>query len=241
MTRTLTVVWPDPRPFVARDGAPIRLLAVSDAPDPALDYVANRDAIGRIDAVVGCGDLEPGYLGFLGDAFRVPVAYVRGNHDRGGQWAEAAGAAPQHLRSGHLVDLDGITVAPFEWPGLDPGTARRDETRAWLDVIWLSRALVARRLRGRSAPVLVVSHAPPRGVGDCDSDPYHVGFAGYRWLLDRIRPPLWLHGHTTPASVLDWRDRLGPSVVVNVTGSVVVELDPPGSTPSRAGAEADDV
>ena len=59
------------------------------------------------------------------------------------------------------------------------------------------------------------------------SDPYHVGFAAYRWLLERLRPPLWLHGHTTPATVTDWRDRLGDSMVINVTGSVVVELVPP--------------
>jgi uncharacterized protein len=227
MTRTLTVVWPDPRPFEERNGAPIRFLAVSDMADPALDYATNRDAIGHIDAIVGCGDLEPGYLGFLGDAFGAPVAYVRGNHDRGGQWSESAAAAPEHLASGHLVQLDGITVAPFEWPGLRPGRVQRDERRAWLDVLWASRALVARRLRGRASPVLVLSHAPPRGVGDCDSDPYHVGYAAYRWLLERLRPPLWLHGHTTPASVADWRDKLGTSVVANVTGSVIVELTPP--------------
>jgi hypothetical protein len=229
MTRTLSVEWPDPRPFADRGGAPIRLLAVSDLPDPALEYAANRAGIEPIDAIVGCGDLEPGYLGFLGDAFGVHVAYVRGNHDRGGQWAESAADAPQHLASGHLVKIDGITVAPLEWPGLQPGTAQRDETRAWLDVVRISTGLVGRRLSGRSSPVLVVSHAPPRGVGDCDTDPYHVGFAGYRWFLERVRPPLWLHGHTTPASVADWRDRLGTSVVVNVTGSVVVELVPPGS------------
>jgi hypothetical protein len=227
MTKTLSVVWPDPRPFANRDGAPIRLLAASDIPDPALEYEMNRVAIGPIDAVVGCGDLEPDYLGFLGDAFGAPVAFVRGNHDRGGQWAQSAAEAPQHLASGHLVQIDGITVAPFEWPGLTPGTARRDETKAWLDVVRISSGLVGRRVSGRSAPVLVVSHAPPRGVGDCESDPYHVGFAGYRWLLERLRPPLWLHGHTTPASVADWRDRLGPTLVANVTGSVIVELVPP--------------
>src|SRR6476646_6056504 len=169
MTRTLSVPWPDPRPFAERDGAPLRLLAVSDIPDPALEYEMNRVGIGRIDAVVGCGDLEPGYLGFLGDAFGVPVAFVRGNHDRGGQWAESAADAPQHLASGHLVQIDGITVVPLEWPGLKPGTAQRDETRAWLDIVRTSTGLVGRRLSGRSSPVLVVSHAPPRGVGDCDS------------------------------------------------------------------------
>ena len=97
MTRTLTVVWLDPKAFEGRDGAPIRLLAVSDDVDRALDYAINREKIGRIDAVVGAGDLEPSYLCFLGDAFGAPVAYVRGNHDRGGHWMETLVDAPQPL------------------------------------------------------------------------------------------------------------------------------------------------
>ncbi len=226
MTRTLTVVWPDPKAFEGRDGAPIRLLAVSDDVDRALDYAINREKIRRIDAIVGAGDLEPSYLCFLGDAFGAPVAYVRGNHDRGGQWVETLVDAPQPLSSGQLVEVAGITVAPFEWPGLQQDRATRNERRAWLDVLRISRSLLVRRIRGRRAPVLVLSHAPPRGVGD-SSDPYHVGVAAYRGLLERLRPPLWLHGHTTPATVTDWRDRLGDSMVINVTGSVVVELVPP--------------
>jgi hypothetical protein len=229
MTRRLTVVWPDRRPFEARNGAPIRLLAVSDAVDPALDHAINREAIGRIDAIVGCGDLEPSYLGFLGDAFHVPVAYVRGNHDRGGHWSETARRAPHHLSSGHLVEVGGITVAPLEWPGLRPDRALRDEWRAWGDVLRVEWGLVLRRFLGRTTPVLVVSHAPPRGVGDHAADRYHLGYSAYRWLLGRLRPPLWLHGHTTPATVADWRATLGPSMVANVTGSVVVELTAPVS------------
>jgi hypothetical protein len=225
VTRRLTVVWPDRRAFDGRDGSPIRLLAVSDAVDPALEHAVNRDALGRIDAIVGCGDLEPDYLGFLADAFGVPVLYVRGNHDNGGQWAASSAAlAPTPLRSGRPIDLGGITVIPLEWPGLEQGTARRDEWRAWFDVIRAEAGLLGRRLRRRMAPVVVVSHAPPRGVGDCASDPYHVGYAAYRWFLDHHRPPLWLHGHTTPASVTDWRERLGPSTVANATGSVLVDL-----------------
>jgi hypothetical protein len=227
MTRRLTVEWPDPRPFASRDGAPIRLLAASDAVDPTLDHQVNRDALGRIDAVIGCGDLEPDYLGFLADAFHAPLAYVRGNHDRGGPWAsEAPKAAPIPLSSGRPVDIGGIPVIPLEWPGLGHQQATRDEMRAWLDVLRAEVSLLRRRLIG-AAPILVISHAPPLGVGDALADPYHVGYAGYRWLLERRRPPLWLHGHTNPASVSDWRDSFGPSLVANVTGSALVELVPP--------------
>jgi hypothetical protein len=227
VTRRLIVAWPDPRPFEHRNGQPIRFLAVSDTIDPALEHSINRDAIGHLDAIVGCGDLEPSYLGFLGDAFGVPVAYVRGNHDRGGHWSEMAAKAPQHLSSGHLVEVGGVTVAPFEWPGLRPDRAMRDELTAWRDVIRAWRSLFVRRLLGRRSAVLVLSHAPPRGVGDHAANPYHLGYAAYRWLLERLRPPLWLHGHVNPATIADWREPHGASMVANVTGSVVVELVPP--------------
>jgi hypothetical protein len=229
MTRRLTVAWPDPRPFEDRNGSPIRLLAVSDAVDPALDHAVNREALGRIDAIVGCGDLEPSYLGFLADAFGAPLVYVRGNHDRGGHWSESLSHSPHPLPSGRLIDVGGITIVPFEWPGMEYDQAMRDEWRAWLDVIRAGAGLIRRRVAGRSSPVLVISHAPPRGIGDATADPYHVGYGGYRWLLERLQPPLWLHGHTTPASVVDWRDALGPSTVANVTGSILVELLPPAA------------
>jgi len=228
MTRRLTVEWPDPEVFAARGGAPIRLLAVSDAPDPALEHEVNRQALGQLDGIVGCGDLEPSYLGFLADAFHVPVAFVRGNHDRGGRWRSTARDAPTAMASGRLTELGDITIAPFSWPGLrSDQVALRDERGAWWDVFRAARQLVLRRLRRARGPVLIVSHAPPRGVGDTATDPYHRGYAAYRWLLDRLRPPLWLHGHTTIATVTDWRDACGPTTVANVTGSVVVELVPP--------------
>jgi hypothetical protein len=240
VTRRLTVPWPDPRPFDDRAGAPIRLLAVSDAVDPALEHAVNREGIGRIDAIVGCGDLEPDYLGFLADAFGVPIVYVRGNHDRGGQWAAThAVRAPRPLPSGRPVDVGGITLVPLEWPGLDHDTGQRDEGRAWIDVVRTEASLLRRRLLGKAAPVVVVSHAPPRGVGDAATDPYHVGYAAYRWLLDRHRPPLWLHGHTAPASVTDWRERVGSSTVANATGSILIELVPPRASPAAPVSDAD--
>jgi uncharacterized protein len=230
MTRRLTVEWPDPEAFTARGGLPIRLLAVSDAPDPALEHEVNRQALGQLDGIVGCGDLEPSYLGFLADAFHVPLAFVRGNHDRGGQWRELSEEAPTAMSSGRLTEVCGVTIAPFSWPGLGSDqVALRDERKAWWDVLRAARQLVVRRLRRRHGPVLIVSHAPPRGVGDAASDPYHLGYTAYRWLLERLHPPLWLHGHTTIATVKDWRDAHGPTTVANVTGSVVVELVPPAA------------
>jgi uncharacterized protein len=226
MTRRLSVTWPDSGPFLARDNRPIRILAASDEDDPALDFASNRDAIGHVDLVVGAGDLSPEQLAFLGDGFRAPMVFVRGNHDRGGPWPEPE-QVPLPSSGVDTATLPGIPILALPWPTSARGPAVRDDRAAWAQVI---RSLNLRLLRPGARPWLVVSHVPPRGVGDTPSDPYHVGFGAYLTVLDRLRPPLWLHGHTTRAASPVWQVEHGPTTAVNVTGSVLVDLLPPPET-----------
>ena len=86
--------------------------------------------------------------------------------------------------------------------------------------------LATRRL-GHLEPLIVLSHVPPLGVGDVLTDAYHRGFKGYRWLLERLEPTLWLHGHTPLAATSEWKLLTGGTTVVNVTGAVVIDLLPP--------------
>jgi len=229
--RRATIEWPDPRPFADRD-SPIRFLAVSDARDPGLEHADPRAIVGPVDGILGCGDLPPSWLGYLGDALRVPVVYVRGNHDRGDAWTPDKLSAPAWLGAGRVARVAGITIGGLEWPGIDDPGNRRQPGRAWRPTLRLAwRALLA-RIRGRGEPILVISHVPPEGLGDVASDPYHVGFPAYRWLVDRLRPPLWLHGHTTMASISRLETAAGPTTVINVTGAVLVELRPPSASPA---------
>jgi Icc-related predicted phosphoesterase len=222
VTRRLTLEWPDPRPFQYREWEPIRLLAASDERDPALDFQGNREALGRLDLVIGCGDLPAETLAFLGDAFTAPLLYVRGNHDRGGAW-RAAEQIPVEAAGVDEGSLPGLGLLGLRWPGPASGRARRDDTAAWWQVL---RTLKVGLLRPGDQPWIVYSHAPPRGAGDTPEDPYHVGFGAYRTVLDRLRPRLWLHGHTSRAAAANPIVEHGPTTLVNVTGSVLIELRP---------------
>ena len=227
----------DDGPFTSRGGRLIRLLAVSDEVDPALGHAVNREGLGPLDAIIGCGDLEPDYLAFLADAFRLPLAFARGNHDHGGRWEESRAHAPDPLRTGGLTEVGGLTIAALEWPGARTDETLRHDERASVDVGRVVTGIATRRATGRGGPVVVVSHAPPLGLGDDGLDAYHRGFRAYRQLLERISPPLWLHGHVTPASVPNWRIEHGRTVVANVTGAVVVELAAPNADPESPVSE----
>ena len=104
---------------------------------------------------------------------------------------------------------------------------RRRNGLAWRQTLGLWRRAVLGRLGAGREPILVISHAPPQGAGDASTDAYHVGFGAYRWLLDRLRPPVWLHGHTTTALVHRLSIHAGPTTVINVTGAVLLDLCPP--------------
>jgi hypothetical protein len=80
-----------------------------------------------------------------------------------------------------------------------------------------------------------VTHAAPRGLGDADDLP-HRGFTAFRWLLDRLKPPLWLHGHTALVRRgLDERCvRHEGTLLYNCTGATLIELLPPDGAAAAA-------
>ena len=220
MIRRLKLDWP--AELAPAGGHATRLLAVSDERERGLSDERNRRDIGPVDVIVGCGDLEPDYLSFLGDAFRAPLLYVRGNHDRGGAWEAGQQVVPVPLGS-RLEEAHGITFGGLGWPSRLDGQARRDEASAWRQVL----ALYLRARVSRQRPAVILSHVPPYGLGDAPADPYHTGFNAYLWLLRRLQPVLWLHGHTTLAAAKHWRTRLGRTTLVNVTGAAVIDLARP--------------
>ncbi len=228
MTDRLTVVWPDPAPFASRDGRPIRILAVSDEPDPSLDSAATRDALGPVDLIVGAGDLQPEYLAFVTDAIGAPLRYVRGNHDVGAAWVHTEHTLlPAPMADATIVTEAGLPIIGFS--GSPIYSRRGHEVPA--SVMWRRAAQGWLRAR-RRGPVLVVSHAPPRDLNDAD-DLAHRGFSAFRWLVDRLAPPLWLHGHTALVRRgLDARcAQHDGTLLYNCTGATIVELVPPAVTP----------
>jgi len=225
VTNRLSITWPDPLPFVSRGGDPIRLLAISDEPDPTLESAASRAGMGAIDLIVGAGDLEPEYLSFVADAFHAPLRYIRGNHDEGPAWADTRrGLLPDPMRDGAIVEEVGVRLVGFSGsPVYNQGGMQVSALGMWL------RVIAASSRASRQRPVIVVTHAAPRGVND-DQDLAHRGFTAFRWLADRLEPPLWLHGHSALVrrGMDDRTARFNGTLFYNCTGATLVELRPPG-------------
>jgi uncharacterized protein len=224
MTDRLRISWPDPAPFRDRAGRPIRILAVSDEPDPSLDSAATRQRLGDLDMIIGCGDLEPNYLSFVTDAFRAPLRYIRGNHDVGSAWGHTEGQLlPNPMPDGEVVEEAGIRLLGFSGSPVYSDRGMQVSSSA----MWLKAGTAWIHARN-AGPLLLVTHAAARGVND-DEDKAHRGFSAFTWLADQLHPPLWLHGHTALVRRgLDARcARRNGTLFYNTTGATLVELLPP--------------
>lgn len=180
----------------------ITVLAVTDEVDQRIYSSSIRERMGDVDMVVGCGDLPATYLEFLSDALLRPVYYVLGNHAEELTRTGERGV-PRHPEGG--IDV-GFKVVRDPASGLIiaglPGSIRYTEhdpvqfterQMTW-HIVRMAPRLLWNRFRHGRAVDLLVTHSPPRGVGDRE-DNAHQGFAAIRTFIKWFRPAYQLHGH----------------------------------------------
>lgn len=215
----------------------VRVLAVADEIHEAL--CTDVRPVRGVDLILACGDLPFDYLGYLMNALDVPLVFVPGNHDpelagygrsragltlRAGMPASAPWPSGAINADGRVVDVLGLRIA-----GLggclryNEGPNQYSEHRQALRARNLATRARWRQMRdGRGVDVLL-THAPPRGVGDRDDLP-HRGFQALHALAPRLRVPLLLHGHVHPHGRLTPDRRLGATTVRNVVGRHVFDV-----------------
>lgn len=224
----------------------MKVLSLSDQVLDRIYAPTVGERFGDVDLVLGCGDLPYYYLEYLVDQLEAPVFFVRGNHDVLVQHGEQG--ARTHPWG--AIDLDrrimrheGLLIAGFEG-GLRyrKGPYLYSQGEMWWRVLRLvPRLLWNRLIHGRALDVLV-SHAPPRGLGD-RADLAHRGFNAFRWLLRVIKPRYHFHGHIHVYGQDEERIlRFGATQIVNSYGCLQTEINLPhlkdaSTTPAQTGNE----
>ena len=165
----------------------MKILAVADEESAALwdYYVPGR--LKDYDLILSCGDLKSEYLSFLVTMGRAPLLYVHGNHDTGYRTRPPEGC---DCIDDCLVVYNGVRI-------LGLGGCRRYRLGAhqYTEKEMRRRIRKIRFALWRAGGVdIVVTHAPPRNLGD-DNDPAHWGFEALLELLDKYNPQYLIHGH----------------------------------------------
>ena len=165
----------------------MKILAVADEECPALYdyYVPGR--LADYDLIISCGDLSAKYLEFLATMGRAPVIYVPGNHDV--RYTQDPPEGCDDI-DGHFVTYNGIRILGLggcRWYRPGPYQVTEREMRKKI------RKLRFQLWRHKGVDI-VVTHAPPEGVGDGE-DNAHRGFEALLDLIDKYKPTYLLHGH----------------------------------------------
>lgn len=207
----------------------MKILAVSDEESQALwDYYVPGKLDGY-DLIISCGDLKASYLTFLVTMGHARLMYVHGNHD--GNYDTAPPEGCEDI-DGHVVVYNGVRILGLGgcmW--YHPGPYQYTEHRM------MRRAAALRRAIKKVGGVdIVVTHAPPKGIGDLP-DPAHRGFEAFVELIDTYKPKYLLHGHThLRYSTKSEREMTrGETKIINVSERYTLEIPDAEFSPEKCG------
>ena len=223
----------------------VRILAIADEIDDSLGPQTMASL--RPNIVVSCGDLPADYLEYIVTIANVPLLWVPGNHDpdydrmpketlsllpiqipfgpapiasRGDGLLGPTGCIPIDR---HIVEEAGLAIG-----GLGGSVRYRKGPNQFTQRQMRKRArrleLRARLHRPRGRLDVLVTHAPPLGVGDAD-DPAHQGFAAFHRVIDRLSPQVLLHGHVHPHGGPAPERRVGRTKIVNAIPRRLIEVE----------------
>ena len=226
----------------------LRVLAVTDEVDQRIYSPSLRSRMGDVDMVISCGDVPATYLEFLADSLHREVYYVLGNHAEEITRVGVQGV-PRHpegcIDVGFKVvrdPLTGLLIAGF------PGSIRyseRDPVQfTELQMKWhmlrMAPRLLWNRIRYGRAIDLLVTHSPPRNVGDRE-DYAHRGFQSFHPFIRWTKPRWLLHGHIHLYDrTIDNTRQLHDTRIVNVYPYLRLDLDFP-ALPEREAPVTPDV
>ena len=196
----------------------MRILAVSDEECPALwDYYV-PGKLKEYDLIISCGDLKASYLSFLVTMGNKPLLYVHGNHD--GRYAQSPPEGCDCIED-RIVTYNGVRILGLGgclWYHAGPHQYTERQMRRRI------RKLRFQLWKTKGVDI-VVTHAPPQGVGDSD-DNAHRGFEALLELHDKYKPQYLLHGHVHMSYGTDRiRERTYNSTkVINTCERYVLEI-----------------
>jgi 3',5'-cyclic AMP phosphodiesterase CpdA len=212
----------------------VNVLVVADEVAPNLQEHTLRDL--APDLVLGAGDLPWDYLEWIASSVDAPMVFVPGNHDpaiddgkrgRNGMWTHD-GMPCEAPRPHGVINADQqvVEAAGLRIAGLGGCVKYRPGPNQYTQREYRRRAgRLLRRARSGGPIDVLLTHAPPLGLGDGDDGP-HVGIEALHRVLERLQPTWHLHGHIHPYGQTMPDRHVGPTTIRNVIPWKVLDVTP---------------
>jgi Icc-related predicted phosphoesterase len=178
--------------------------------------------------ILGCGDLPYPYLENLISFLNVPLFYVPGNHDS----AYDPQDSQTFVHGGSNLDLKLIRHKKFLIGGLGgsiryrpDGTNQYTQTESYFRAFRLLPRLVLNRMNYGRALDILVTHSPPHGIHDEETQA-HQGLTAINWLIRIAKPRYHFHGHThfQRRNLSPSETAIGQTRIINIFPYKVIEV-----------------
>jgi Icc-related predicted phosphoesterase len=165
----------------------MRILVLADEESKYLWDYFEQSKLDGIDLILSCGDLKPEYLSFLATFAKVPILYVRGNHDD--DYSE-------HPPEGCICIEDTIyNYQGIRIMGLGGSIRYKQGNNQYTQMeMKLRVAKMWLKLKKHRGIDILLTHAPAYHINDGE-DAAHEGFEAFVQILDKYKPRCFIHGH----------------------------------------------
>ena len=165
----------------------MRILTLADEECQALWDYYSPGKLNEYDLILSCGDLKSSYLSFLVTMGKAPVFYVHGNHD--GSYRDYPPEGCECIED-RIITYRGLRIL-----GLGGSMRYNPGDHQYTDTQMRRRIRKLKWKLWRAGGVdIVVTHAPPKGLGDGE-EYAHRGSEALLELLDKYHPRYLIHGH----------------------------------------------
>lgn len=181
------------------------------------------------ELVLSAGDLPWDYVEWLASTVSCPMVYVPGNHDpeiRVDHDDDYQGIRPLGVIHADqlVVEAAGLRIA-----GLGGCVRYRPGPHQYSQRQYAGRAARLLRRARRGGPVdVLLTHTPPKGLGDGEDRP-HEGIEALHKVIERLQPTWHLHGHIHPYGMTMPDRTVGPTTIRNVIPWRVLDITPRSS------------
>ena len=218
----------------------VRVLVIADEVAPSLNDSTLRDLSPEL--VLSAGDLPWDYVEWVAYAAKCPAVFVPGNHDpeikrtrltrRGGYMSHGMPCPPPRPCGVVNADMNVVEAAGLRIAGLGGCVRYRSGPHQYTQRQYAYRSWrLMRRARSAGPVDVLLTHAPPLGLGDAADRP-HVGIESLHGVLDQLQPTWHLHGHIHPYGQRLPDRQVGQTTIRNVIPWKVLDITAKSSRPA---------
>ncbi len=205
----------------------VKVLALSDQIVERVYTLAPGGHFNDVNLILGCGDMPYTYLEYLVTVLNKPLAYVPGNHDPEYHHDPRARAEGGENLDGRVMQIGGLWIGGlggsvrYRPDGVNQYTQREAYARAFK----MLPALLWNKLRHGRGMDILITHSPPFGIHDDDSQA-HTGLRAINWLIQFAKPRYHFHGHTHfyRKNLEQSKTVLGSTTIINVFPYKIIEI-----------------